>query len=209
MATVTPTQATSSSPLPAPDEVYRLSVEQFDQMIVGGTLGEDEAVELLNGLLVTKMPKNAPHRVVTRKTVRALEPLLPAGWIVQKEEAIVIPPGGKWEPDIAVVRSELEFDPSRDAMAADCCLVVEIADTNSRARSEKLPAYAGAGIPVYWVVKLAKETKPSTPKVEVYTDPDQAAGRYRTRVDFYSVDKVPVVIDGNEVGQITVTDLLP
>jgi Uma2 family endonuclease len=209
MATVTPTQSTSWSPLPAPDEFYRLSVEQFDQMIVAGTLGEDEAVELLNGVLVTKMPKNAAHRVGTRKTVRALEQVLPAGWIVQKEEPIVVPPGSKWEPDIAVVRSELEFDASRDAMAADCCLVVEIADTNSKARSEKLPAYAGAGIPVYWVVKLAKETKPSSPKVEVYTDPDQDAGRYRTRVDFCAIDKVPVVIDGQEVGKIAVADLLP
>ncbi len=208
MATVTPTQPTSNSPPPARDEFYRLTVAQFDQMIRTATLREDEAVELLNGILVTKMPKNAPHRVATLKTARALEQILPAEWIVQKEEAIVVPPGTKCEPDIAVVRSELEFDPSRDAMAADCCLVVEVADTNSFPRSEKLPIFASAGIPVYWVVKLAPETMPSTPKVEVYTDPDQDAGRYRTRVDLYAGETVPVVINGQEVGQIAVADLL-
>ena len=132
----------------------------------------------MNGVLITKMPKNAPHRVATRKTVRALEKVLPADWIVQKEEPIVVPPGSKWEPDIAIVRSELEFDASRDATAADCFLVVEIAELNSRARSEKLPAYARAGIPVYWVVKLGPQTMPSSPKLEVYTEPDQAEGRY-------------------------------
>ena len=100
----------SSSPFPRPDQVYRLTVEQYDQMIRDRILLEDEAVKLLNGVLVTKMPKNPRHRVATRKTVRALEKVLPAGWIVQKEEAIVIPSGSKLEPDVAIIRSELEFD---------------------------------------------------------------------------------------------------
>ena len=151
MATETPAQTIPSSPFPRPDQVYRLTVEQYDQMIRDRILLEDEAVELLNGVLVTKMPKNPRHRVATRKTVRALEKVLPAGWIVQKEEAIVIPSGSKLEPDVAIIRSELEFDSSRDALATDCCLVVEVADTNSLARSEKLPAFVAAGIPVYWI----------------------------------------------------------
>jgi Uma2 family endonuclease len=210
VATVTPTQAFSSWPLPSPDEVYRLTIEQFDRMVRDGTLDEDEPVELLNGVLVTKMPKNPPHRVATRKTVRALERVLPAGWIAQKEEALVMPPGNKWEPDVAVVRSELEFDSARDATAADCCMVVEIAETNlARARAEKLPAYAAAGIPVYWIVNLSGGATPGQAMVEVYTDPDQAMGQYRSRVDLQRGDDVSVVIDGREVGRIAVADLIP
>ena len=45
--------------------------------------------------------------------------------------------------------------------------------------------------------------------VEVYTDADQAAGRYRSRVDVQAGDDVSVVIDGREVGRIAVADLLP
>jgi len=210
MATVTPTQPTPSLPLPPPEAVYRLTVDQFDRMVRNGALDEDEPVELLNGVLVTKMPKNPRHRVGTRKAVRALEGVLPAGWFVQKEESLVIPPGNKWEPDVAIVRSELEFDAARDANATDCCLVVEIADTNlSRAQSEKLPAYATAGIPVYWIVNLAGGTLPGSGLVEVYSDSDQAAGRYRSRVNLHPGDEVSVVIDGREVGRIAVTDLLP
>jgi Uma2 family endonuclease len=163
VATVTPTQAFSSWPLPSPDEVYRLTTEQFDRMVRDGTLDEDEPVELLNGVLVTRIPKNPSHRVATRKTVRALERVLPAGWIAQKEEALVMPPGNKWESDVAVVRSELEFDSARDATAADCCMVVEIAETNLwRARTEKLPAYAAGGIPVYWIVNLSGGATPGS-----------------------------------------------
>jgi Uma2 family endonuclease len=210
MATVVATEANSSPPFPAPDQIYRLTVSQFKQMITTGTLGEDDAVELLHGILVTKMPKNPAHRVATRKSVRALESVLPAGWIVLKEEPIVIPPGSNWEPDIAVVRSELEFDASRDVTPADCCLIVEVADANSRARSERRPIAAKAGIPVFWVVSVENEDNLRWPtKVEVYNDPDQSSGLYRSRLDFESDGQVPVVIDGQEIGTIAVADLLP
>ena len=63
-------------------------------------------------------------------------------------------------------------------------------------------AYGRAGIPVYWIVNLRDS------QVEVYTDPDPAGG-YRSRVDYRPGDDVPVVIDGQVVGRIAVTDLLP
>jgi len=210
MATVTPTQPIPSLPFPSPDQVYRLTVDQFDGMVRNGTLDEDEPVELLNGLLVTKMPKNPRHRVATRKAVRALEGILPAGWFVQKEDSLVIPPGNKWEPDVAIVRGELEFDTGRDAAATDCCLVIEVADTNLfRAQSEKLPAYAAAGIQFYWIVNLKGGTPPGSGLVEVYSDPDQAMARYRSRLDLQPGDEISVVIDGREVGRLAVADLLP
>ena len=210
MASVIPTQPNPSLPFPSPDQVYRLTVDQFDGMVRNGTLDEDEPVELLNGLLVTKMPKNPRHRVATRKVVRALEGVLPAGWFVQKEDSLVIPPGNKWEPDVAIVRSELEFDTERDAAAADCCLVIEVADTNLfRAQSEKLPAYAAAGIPFYWIVNLKGGNPPGSGLVEVYSDPDQAAARYQARLALQPGDEISVVIDRREVGRIAVADILP
>ena len=210
MATAASTQAIASSPLPAPELVYRLTVEQFDCMIRSGFLDEDDPVELMNGILVTKLPKNPRHRVGTRKTVRALEAFLPAGWIVQKEESLVVPPWNKWEPDVAVVHSELEFDSARDAVALDCCLIVEIVVSNLyRAQSEKLPGYAAAGIPIYWIINLTGGTTPDSGVIEVYSDPDQTAGQYRSRLELRVGDHVPVVIEGREVGRIAVADLLP
>ena len=210
MATVTATQPIPALPLPSPDAVYRLSVSQFDRMVRDGTLDEDEPVELLNGVLVTRMPKNPRHRVGTRKVVRALEGVIPAGWFAQKEDSLIIPPSSKWEPDVAVVRGELEFDTTRDPAAIDCCLVVEVADTGLlRARTEKLPAYARAAIPAYWIINLNGGNPPGSGSVEVYTDPDPSTGQYRSRVELYRGDEVPVLIDGQEVGRVAVTDLLP
>ena len=45
-------------------------------------------------------------------------------------------------------------------------------------------------------------------QVEVYTEPEPA-GRYQSRVDYRPGDVLPVVIDGQTVGQIAVVDLLP
>jgi len=142
--------------------------------------------------------------------VRALEGVIPAGWFAQKEDSLIIPPSNKWEPDVAVVRSELEFDATRDPTAQDCCLFVEVADTGLlRARAEKLPAYARAAIPAYWIINLNGGNPPGPGSVEVYTDPDPSTGQYRSRVEVYPGDEVTVLIDGQEVGRIAVTDLLP
>ena len=122
----------------------------------------------------------------------------------------MIGPRNKWEPDVAVVRSELEFDSARDAAAADCCLIVEVVETNLfRAQVEKLPAYALAGSPFYWIVNLAGGTPAGSGVIELYSNPDQATGQYRTRLDLRAGEVVPVVIDGKEVGRIAVAELLP
>ena len=85
--------------------------------------------------------------------------------------------------------------------AADVALVVEVADS-SLAEDRKMAAiYGGAGVPVYWIVNLVDR------QVEVYTDP--GIGGYATRTDFRPGQQVPVVIDGREVGQIAVDDILP
>ena len=203
MSTTIQAQAGFPAPLPAASEVYRLTVDQFDRMVRDGTLGEDEPVELLNGVLVKAMPKNPAHRVGLRRTILALEKLVPTGWHVAKAESLTVGPGCKWEPDAAVVRAELEFDASRDATAADCSLVAEVSDASlARDRSEKCAGYARAGIPVYWIVNLVDG------QVELHADPDPATGLYRDQATFRPGDSVPIVVDGREAGRVDAADLL-
>lgn len=64
------------------DEVlFRLSVEQYHAMIQAGVLTDDDPVELLEGLLVTKMPKNPAHATAKRLLRRALEGIV-SSWLV-------------------------------------------------------------------------------------------------------------------------------
>jgi hypothetical protein len=57
--------------------VWRLSLEQYHRMIQTGILTDDDPVEFLEGLLVTKMPKNPLHSLATHLTRDALAQVVP------------------------------------------------------------------------------------------------------------------------------------
>jgi Uma2 family endonuclease len=80
-------------------------------------------------------------------------------------------------------------------------LVVEASETTyDLDRGEKWAAYSKGRIPIYWIINLVKR------QVEVYTRPGRSG--YRSRRDFTAGQHVPVIIDGVQVGQIAVDDLL-
>ena len=54
MSTLATPQPTALLPLPSPADVYRISVDLYERMIDSGSIGEDEPIELLNGVLVRK-----------------------------------------------------------------------------------------------------------------------------------------------------------
>ena len=58
-----------------------------------------------------------------------------------------------------------------------------------------------SGIPVYWILNLVDRV------VEVRTTPTPAG--YASCLNYMADENVPVVIDGIEVGQIAVADILP
>ena len=178
----------------------RLSVAEYDRMVADGRIAEDDPVELIQGRLIEKMPRNPPHRVATRKTAKALERLVPPGWYVQVQEAIVCP-DSRPEPDVAVVQAEMEYDATRDPLGWECYLVVEVADTSLIFdRTAKRDLYASGGIPIYWIVNLVSR------RLEVYAHP--VAGVYSAAISLSDTDTVDVVIDGQVVGTIAVADLL-
>lgn len=185
--------------------IWRFSVDQYHAMIRAGILTEDDPVELLEGWLVTTMPKNPPHSVVTQLTREALAPILPSGWYVDAQEPITTA-DSEPEPDVVVVRGDRRQYLNRHPGPQDVALVIEVADsTLQRDRVLKKRLYAAAGIPVYWIVNLLDN------QCEVYTEPSGPAEQpdYRQQQHYGPADTVPVVIEGREVGRLVVRDLLP
>ena len=72
-----PVSLSEESPVVPVELIWRLSVEQYHAMIQADILTEDDPVELLEGWLVTKMPKNPKHSLVTQLIREALARLLP------------------------------------------------------------------------------------------------------------------------------------
>src|SRR5262249_35647718 len=154
------TQRTTTPTIGAADvpdvPIYRLSIEQYHAMAELGILTENDPVELLEGWLVLKMTKHRPHSRCTHRTRRALERLLPAGWYVDSQEPITTI-DSEPEPDVAVIRGELDDYPDRQPGSTDVALVIEVADTSLRTdRGAKKRVYAHAGIPVYWIANLVE-----------------------------------------------------
>jgi len=200
-------------PLAVPTEpIWRLSVQQYHQMIELGILNEDDPIELLEGWLIYKMPKNPRHRAATKLTRTALETIIPQGWYVDTQEPISLA-NSEPEPDVIVVRGNTRDYLDRHPGAFDLALVVEIADAtlqrvgeaHRRYRTLKQRLYARAGIPVYWLINLVEE------QLEVYTQPgDQNQNpTYQQRQDYQVGDEVPVTIEGQIFGVIAVRELLP
>ncbi len=110
------------------------------------------------------------------------------------------------EPDVCVVRGALDDYPNCHPSPEDIALLVEVSETPlNRDRSFKKRLYAQAGIPVYWIVNLQDR------RVEVYTQPSGpgALPDYHQRQDYLLTESVPLLINGQEVGRLSVQDLLP
>lgn len=200
----------TSEPLPAraayTDElIFRLTVDQYHELIRSGQLTEDDPVELLEGILAFKRPKKTPHATATRLARRVIEPLLGEGWFYDSQEPITLA-DGEPEPDGVIVRGRIEDYAERHPGPSDVAVVIEIADPSlERDRGIKLRSYARAGIGIYLIVNLAER------QVKLFTDPDPAAKphpAYHRHDVFHLGSAVPLPIPDN-VRQVMVDALLP
>jgi len=193
-------------PARAPDELlWRLTVPQYHEMTRTGILSDDDPVELLEGWLVTRRPKNPAHRLATRLVRTALEKAIPPGWFVEAQEPITLETSEP-EPDVVVARGDPRDYADHHPGPDDLALVVEVADaTLDRDRHLKGRIYAGAGIPVYWILNLAER------RLEVYAEPARTAegSEFRRREVFEPGHAVPLVVGGAGVTSLSVGDFLP
>jgi Uma2 family endonuclease len=187
------------------ERIWQLSVSQYHQMIRGGILTDDDPVELLEGVLVTKMPKNPPHRLANELAREALARLIPAGWHINMQEPITTA-DSEPEPDLAIILGERRQYRDRHPGAGEIAVVIEVADaTLVRDRELKKRLYARAGIPIYWIINLPER------QIEIYTLPSSSAEEpdYQWRQDYSPTEEAPFVIDGQEIGRLPVLEVLP
>lgn len=174
-------------------------------MIQTGILTDDDPVEFLEGLMVTKMPENPSHSLATHLTRNALAQVVPSQWYVDAQAPFTTR-DSEPEPDVLVVRGERRRCRDRHPQAQDVALIGEVANaTLQRDRTLKKRIYARAMIPVYWIINLAER------KIEWYAQPfvSEAEADYAQRQDVAEDSVIPVVLDGTEMARLPVRDLLP
>ena len=82
---------------------HRFSVRQYQRMVELGVLTDEDKVELLDGWIVDKMPRNPPHDGTISRISRRLARVLSDELIVRTQSAVALP-SSQPEPDLAVVR---------------------------------------------------------------------------------------------------------
>lgn len=157
-----------------PSEHRRFTVDEVLRMVEAGILGDADRVELVDGELLTVSPQGPEHGSLKDELHQRLaEAHAGGGAHVLNQRPVRMGPRGLPEPDLAVVRGEARDYLHRHPSGADVLLVVELAQTSQARDRHKAADYARGGVPVYWLIDLVAR------RLEVYTEPDPGAGRYR------------------------------
>lgn len=183
--------------------VRRFTVAEYHKMGEIGLLDKSERLELIHGHIFRMSPIGSLHaKVVNRLNKMLSQRLYQTGdsdIMVAVQNPVTFANDSEPEPDLALLASE--GPPGQHPTPNDILLIIEVADTSmEHDRNYKLPLYASAGIPEYWLVNL------NVPCVDVYREPDgdSYARRIRHRADDpLRLDAIP------DLEAISTGDLFP
>lgn len=212
MATATMTAQVQPPNGPGGSDIFRITVEQYHQMIAAGVFKVDNAVELLDGYLVIKMSRDPAHDGTLWKLEKLLNKVIAERWILRVQSAVTLEKSEP-EPDVVIATppGDKYFDhhPGPDEVA----VIVEVANTSLyEDRNVKRPIYASERIREYWIVnvqdrQIERYTKPRIPRsrrAEPGPVPDYAV----TEI-FKSHQSIPIILAGETLGSFVVRDILP
>lgn len=159
-----------------------ISVKNYDEMIEHGILTSDDKVELLNGIIIEKMPKGIKHAAINDLVAEIFREKLGNRGIIRNQNPVVLDDYSEPEPDLVLAKPPREIYLERHPTPEDILLIIEISDsTLGRDRVTKSLAYAKAGIQQYLVLNVQDNS------VEDYRQP--AADGYQWKQTYRTGDK--------------------
>lgn len=163
----------------APDRVipWRCSVVAYERMHDAGILEPDLRTELLDGRIFVVPPAGALHSSIVDRLNRLFTLGLQDSAIVRVQGHIPLSDWSYPAPDLSLLAPSDDFFAQGHPRPDQCLLFVEVAHSSLRRdRETKLPLYAAAGIPEYWIVDVRRR------QVIVYRNP--ADGHYGWQATF-------------------------
>jgi Uma2 family endonuclease len=144
----------------------RFSAAEYRQMIEAGVFGRDERLELIDGEIVQLSPIGDRHAACVRRLIALLSELFATQAIVDAQNPIMVDVAFAPQPDLALLRPRADYYATQTPNAADCLVVIEVADTSVEFdRQVKAPRYARGGVAELWLVDLERDV------VVAYRDP--------------------------------------
>ena len=186
------------------ERILRFTAKEYNRLTEIGFFTTEHRVELLNGWLVTKMPQKSLHATALDLLEEQLGELLPVPWTFRTQRPVALTGDSVPEPDLVVVKGPKRRFFKGHPTPKDIAVIVEVSDTTlEQDRGLKRSIYAQDRLPAYWIVNLVDNC------VEVYTLP--RGGKlpsYRQMRVYGANDAVPVILEGETIGEVPVAELL-
>jgi Uma2 family endonuclease len=179
--------------------LHRFTVAEYVRMGEVGIFGEDDRVELIDGVIVEMAPIGPEHASQVTKLQHRLTLLLGDRALVPGQNPIVLDDGSMPEPDVVIARFRADYYQERHPRPEDIILIIEVADSSVVFdRRSKSLLYARAQVPEYWMFNLPDRA------IEVFRSPTEAG--YREVTTLRPGDRLSILLLPE--GDLDVADLL-
>lgn len=164
-------------------KLRQITVAEYDLMIESGVFDENDQIELLNGVIIEKMPKGTKHAALNDIVATRFINELGQKVYVRNQNPIWLDKFSEPEPDIVLATPPVEKYFENHPTPDEILLILEVADsTLSYDRITKGEAYARAGIRQYILLNVQEKT------LEDYREPGadgfQSKQTYRSGQSF-------------------------
>ncbi len=160
-----------------------LAVAEYYKMAEVGILTEDDRVELINGEIFEMSPISSLHASHVKRLNILFGRLLFGQVIIGVQDPVSLNAFSEPEPDISVVRLREDLYAEHHPRPTDIFLLIEVSLTTlGFDREMKLPLYATAEIPEFWIVNLEEK------QVEIYRQPKN--GKYLSQTTLRPGDNI-------------------
>ena len=183
-------------------KVHLWTRENYYQMAELGFF-HGKRVELIEGEIIEISPMKSLHATVVRRILKTLREIFVEGYIVDSQLPMSFSQITEPEPDVAVVKGEIEDFTDSHPKTAE--LIVEVSDATLRYdRTKKMSLYAKNKIQEYWILNVKNRS------LEVYRRPirDKKLGFVYTEIKILT-EKDLVALLAAPDAKIKVADILP
>ncbi len=127
--------------------IHHMTIEEYHRLGESGILGGN--VELLEGIVIEKMPKSPLHIYILDSILEWFRSNFEKKYWIRSEQPLSIN-ASEPEPDLSIVKGNRDDFIHQHPQTAE--LIIEIAMSSLSIDKEKAKIYAEANIPFYWIV---------------------------------------------------------
>ena len=164
---IAPVQITNGNSINQNPKLRQITVEEYDSMIANGIFDTNDKIELLDGVIIEKMPKGTKHSSATDRASRVFNKVIGDKLLVRNQNPIWLDIFSEPEPDIVLASPKADDYDESHPTPNEIYLVMEISDSTIYFdRNAKWLAYAKAGIRQYLLLNVQDRT------IEDYREPN-------------------------------------